>query len=536
MRSSRDLRHIGLGLAAFGIVAVGIVAERQRYGWADLREWAPDLLVGWTLAGLGVAALALRRPRGAGILLLFSGFAWFFGNFFELEPAWLGSAAEDLAWLFLAALVQLALAYPTGRPRTAVAAAAVVGAWAVVLAPQVDLGVGRERAVALTCFAVVAAVEWCRAPAGRRRDALRGLIALVGLVAWAIVVPRLGVAGSWSLQAIGFDAGVVAVGVWLFAGLRSPAELVGRAIELDESVGTLTGALSRLLGDPGLRVGYVLEAGGDLVDDAGGVFAPAAPLQLTTRVEGASGLGGVVVHAPETLSTESDRQAVSIAVLLAAERARLRKDLRMRGDEVARSARRLVRAGDDERARVARRIASGPGAHIASASAALARARASADSDPDLDAALARAAEQTERAGEDLVAFGGGLGVPALERGLDVAVADIVRAVPLDVRCSVETFDGPPEVAATAWFVCAEGVSNVVKHARATRLDLRVSRSESRVDVVIADDGVGGADPSGSGLVGLHDRVAALGGVLRVESAAQRGTRLAALLPIGEER
>jgi signal transduction histidine kinase len=536
MRSSRDLRHIGLGLAAFGIVAVGIVAERQRYGWADLRDWAPDLLVGWTLAGLGIAALALRRPRGAGILLLFSGFAWFFGNFYELEPAWLGSTAAELAWLFLAALVQLALAYPTGLPRTAVAAAAVVGAWVVVLAPQVDLGAGRERAVALTCFALVAAVEWWRAPDRLRGDALRGLIGLVGLVAWAIAVPRLGSAGSWSLEAIGFDAGVVAVGVWLFAGLRSPAGLAERAIELDESVGTLTGALSRLLGDPGLRVGYVLEAGGDPVDEAGGAFAPAASSQVTTRVDGASGLVGAVVHAPEILSTESDRRAVSIAVLLAAERARLREDVRMRGDEVARSTRRLIRAGDDERARVARRLASGPGAHLASARAALARARAAADGDPALDAALVRAAEQIERAGEDLVAFGGGLGVPALEHGLGVGVAEIVRAVPLDVRCSVEPFDGPPELAATVWFVCAEGVSNVVKHARATRLDLRVSRSETGVDVVIADDGVGGADPSGSGLVGLRDRVAALGGVLRVETTAHEGTRLAAFLPIGEKR
>ena len=99
MRSSPDLRSIRLGAALLGIAVLGVVAERQRYGWADTREWAPDLLVGWTLAGLGIAAFALRRPRGAATLLLLSGVAWFVGNFYELEPGWLGSAAEALAWL-----------------------------------------------------------------------------------------------------------------------------------------------------------------------------------------------------------------------------------------------------------------------------------------------------------------------------------------------------------------------------------------------------------------------------------------------------
>ena len=114
MRSSPDPRRIGLGAAVLGVVVLGIVAERQRYGWADTRDWAPDLIVGWTLAGLGIAAFALRRPRGAATLLFLSGATWFAGNFYELEPGFLGPAAEALAWLFLAALVQLALAYPTG--------------------------------------------------------------------------------------------------------------------------------------------------------------------------------------------------------------------------------------------------------------------------------------------------------------------------------------------------------------------------------------------------------------------------------------
>ena len=157
---------------------------------------------------------------------------------------------------------------------------AVLAAWIVAVVPWIDLGSGRERTIALGGFAAIGAVEWWRSSARLRRDALHGLLALAGLVAWAFVVPRLGTAGSWSLEAIGFDVGVALVGVWLFVGLHSPTALTEQAIELDESAGTLTAALSRLLDDPGLRVGYVLDASGDLLDEEGRPFAPAAAGQI----------------------------------------------------------------------------------------------------------------------------------------------------------------------------------------------------------------------------------------------------------------
>ena len=518
----------------FVIAVLGIVAERQRYGWADTRDWAPDLLVGWTLAGLGIAAFALRRPRGAAGLLLFSGAAWFIGNFYELEPAWLGATAEALAWLFLAALVHLALAYPGWYPRTAFVAAAVVAAWLLALAPWIDLAGGRDRTVTLVGFAAVGAIEWWRSPARLRRDALIGSIALAGLVVWALVVPQLGSAGSWSLKAIAFAVGVALVGLWLFVGLRSSAALTEQAIELDESAGTLTAALSRLLDDPKLRVGYVLEDGGDLVDESGRSFAAATPGQATTLVESGSGLVGAVVHDGAVVSSESDRRAVSVAVALAAERARLREHVRERADEVARSTLRLIRAGDDERARLASRIAAGPGARLASAGDALATASLSAGLDSDLDVALARAAAQVERVHGDLAAFAGGLGVPALEQGLGAAIAEIVRGTPFMAEPTVEDFDCAPEVTATIWFLCAEGIANVVKHADATTLEVKVRRSAAGVEVLIADDGSGDVDENGSGLVGLRDRVVALDGTFRVESHVGGGTSLSATLPLGD--
>ncbi len=104
--------------------------------------------------------------------------------------------------------------------------------------------------------------------------------------------------------------------------------------------------------------------------------------------------------------------------------------------------------------------------------------------------------------------------------------------VALDVR--VERLPG--ELEAAVYFVCAEGLANVAKYASASRARLEVAARDGRVTVVVADDGIGGADTTrGTGLQGLADRVEALGGTLGVASPAGGGTRLAAEIPLGGE-
>jgi signal transduction histidine kinase len=90
----------------------------------------------------------------------------------------------------------------------------------------------------------------------------------------------------------------------------------------------------------------------------------------------------------------------------------------------------------------------------------------------------------------------------------------------------------PPGIEASAYFIVAEALTNVVKHARAERATVRASVEDSVVVLQIRDDGVGGADPDGTGLVGLADRVAALGGSLRVDSPPSGGTVVVAELPL----
>jgi signal transduction histidine kinase len=97
----------------------------------------------------------------------------------------------------------------------------------------------------------------------------------------------------------------------------------------------------------------------------------------------------------------------------------------------------------------------------------------------------------------------------------------------------VEVPDGrlPEPVEAAAYYLIAEALTNVTKYAEASKVRLRVAVGDAAVVVEVSDDGVGGADPAGSGLRGLADRVEAQGGTLEVLSSAGAGTTLRAEIP-----
>ena len=102
--------------------------------------------------------------------------------------------------------------------------------------------------------------------------------------------------------------------------------------------------------------------------------------------------------------------------------------------------------------------------------------------------------------------------------------------VPVETDVSVDRL--PAEVESTAYFVVAEALTNVAKHARAGQASVAAHLVDGRLRIQVADDGVGGADPDGSGFLGLGDRLAVHDGTLSVESAAEGGTRLVAEIPI----
>jgi signal transduction histidine kinase len=89
----------------------------------------------------------------------------------------------------------------------------------------------------------------------------------------------------------------------------------------------------------------------------------------------------------------------------------------------------------------------------------------------------------------------------------------------------------PDAVEAAAYFVCSEALANAAKHAHATSARIEAKTDSGGLRLIVADEGIGGADADGAGLRGLADRVEALGGRLRIESSPGTGTRVLAKLP-----
>ncbi len=134
----------------------------------------------------------------------------------------------------------------------------------------------------------------------------------------------------------------------------------------------------------------------------------------------------------------------------------------------------------------------------------------------------------------ELEALGRGLRPPRLaEAGLGAALSDLGREATLPVDLSIEPRRLPPAVEVAAYYVSVEALANVAKHAHATRASIELRTTADRVNVVITDDGVGGASlEEGSGLRGLRDRVLSLGGELDVASVSGEGTTVRAAIPL----
>ena len=210
-------------------------------------------------------------------------------------------------------------------------------------------------------------------------------------------------------------------------------------------------------------------------------------------------------------------------------------DLRRAMRELRDSRARIVEAGDEERRRVERNLHDGAQQRLVTVALHLHLVKRRLETHPDAVAELVDSA-QTELtlALEEIRELVRGLHPRLLsDRGLEPALAGLAERSILPVEIAETPAERlPPPVEAAAYYVVAEALANAAKHSRATRVTVRVAPADTCTRVEVADDGVGGADPAGgSGLRGLADRVAALGGTLEVHSPAGEGTRIAADLP-----
>jgi PAS domain S-box-containing protein len=197
---------------------------------------------------------------------------------------------------------------------------------------------------------------------------------------------------------------------------------------------------------------------------------------------------------------------------------------------------RLVRAGDEARRRLERNLHDGAQQRLVSLSLALRLAHSRLrDSPEEAERLLTGASEELAQALEELRELARGIHPAVLsERGLAAALEALAGRAPVPVDVTVPPERLPPAVEAAAYYVISEALANVAKYAEASAVEICVTRQNGRAVVEVADDGVGGADPTrGSGLSGLVDRVEALDGILKVESTPGAGTRIRAEIPCG---
>jgi signal transduction histidine kinase len=202
--------------------------------------------------------------------------------------------------------------------------------------------------------------------------------------------------------------------------------------------------------------------------------------------------------------------------------------------EVAASRARIVAAADEERRRVVRDLHDGAQQRLVHTTITLKLARrALQNEEEDLPALLIEALDHAEQATAELRELAHGILPAVLTRGgLCVGVDALASRMPVPVENAVSVGRLPAVVEATAYFVIAEALTNVAKHARAKRATVTACVEDSILQVRVLDDGVGGALPDGSGLLGLADRLAVLDGQLRVESPIDGGTFVAANIPL----
>jgi signal transduction histidine kinase len=211
-----------------------------------------------------------------------------------------------------------------------------------------------------------------------------------------------------------------------------------------------------------------------------------------------------------------------------------RSELAARIGELETSRAAVVGAAEVERRRIERDLHDGAQQRLVSLAMELGRAKAKFATDPGAaEGIVSQAHEQAKEALAELRNLVRGVHPPVLtDRGLDAALSGLAALSPVPVTVRVNLPQRPPaQLEAIAYFVVAEALTNVAKHARASRAEVAVTRSGGLLTVMISDDGTGGADPGGEGLSGLAGRVAGVDGRLLITSPLGGPTTIEVALP-----
>ena len=512
MASPRAAYAVGL-LAVSALAVAAARAEAQLPATTTPRVLlAVGVGVGFVVAGATAQVALLPRALAAG-----TGVAWIVAS---LEPV-----AQRL---HQGLLLLMLLAFASGRLRGA--ADRLVGLAAVAVAL---LLVPQPAVIAI--FAVVAGLATWRARTDR--------VHVYGAMSAASLSAVLGVAWVLSRRSpstyrpgvalVAYEVVLLAIAVGMPIAARAAVAHRARLTDrvLGSTVGTGVDGLARVLRtvlhDPALRI-RTLPIATSTHLDTGGRPADPAPAATGHRLEvrDDSSLLAVVEHGSSLVHDDAlTAGAVTSAVRLVRLH-ELRQDQRRAELKRLTEARsRLVASRDHQRAMTASRLRGDVVRPLVTTADQISGIRLSV-TDPDARAALGVVVAElrtTTREVLDLVA-----GVPPADLGqgrLVGAARDLAARSSVPVR--VVTHGRPTADAAVEsalFYVCSEALANAAKHARATTVAVGIRELGSVLEVAIQDDGVGGADPRGSGLQGLADRLAVLGGRLDVRSVPGAGT------------
>jgi signal transduction histidine kinase len=481
----RALTVIGVLGLVVGLVEIPMMLDSDH---ADLRglQLAIVLTAGWGFIGAGLFLWGRRPDNRVGSLMVLIGFLFFLAQISVSSIPLLFTLGNILGSVYVAATMHLVLAYPGGeltdrRDRLAISAAYAITTvgqvpWALFVDPA-DEGCTNcpDNVIMVSDNADVAA-------------AINAVISVLGLAVLVYVVVTL-------------------VRRWRAAG-PGRGELLG-------PVYLLIGLLMAML---------CLTLAADLVG-------------TSDTVQTVFFLAGVLCFAvmPYAFLGGLARSRLIDADVLEAENERLDAELRARVEELRASRQRIVEAGVAERRRLERNLHDGAQQRLVSLALTIRMARARLPDDPaEAGGLLDDAGEELELALAELRELARGIHPAVLsDRGLGAALEALAGRAPLPVELSHGPVENVPDaVESAAYFVVAEALTNVAKYADASTAKVSVVQVNGSVEVAVADDGVGGADPEqGTGLRGLADRLAALDGELEVESAAGAGTTVRARIP-----
>ena len=530
------------------------------------------------LAYLGVGLIAWQRHPAERIGLLFTivGYAWFLPALTRLHyplPFTIGYLTGSL---YQASLAHLALAWPYGRLRSRLEIAVVAASYTWNVGNnlvQMFFWNPRTNGCGAACpanllladssarlystvgtvasffgifvtVAVVALVgwHWWSARGYARRAMTRLIWVALPIGAYIVILETPSDLGLSSLLVQGFGPLILIAAPAAYAIGMVRAQLARRAVgaalvdlEPGPPPGRLRDALAAALGDPALQLAFRAAGHGRYLDTSDQVVDP-AQLPTGRMLTALDPAGDTVLIHHEELRHEPDLVRVTVtAACLALEHSRLQAEVQVQLEQVRASRARIVQAGDAERRRLERDLHDGAQQRLVTLSLALGMARSrAAGADPELVSLIESAGKEAQEVLVELRELARGIHPAVLtETGLAGAIQALAERSPVATTITtVPPGRFPAAIEATAYFVVSEALANVAKHALADSAQVTIRQLPGRLMVQVSDDGAGGARPEGgSGLRGLADRVASVGGVLRVDSRPGCGTHLEADIP-----